>query len=1070
MIFNRATTTLGLASVLVLAGPAAVYAQETTSSIRGKVIGVNGSPLDQASVEVVDSRTGIKHTYSTNSSGTFFASRLPVGGPYKVVVNGKNSLTVNSIALGETYNLSLDLSGIEEVVVTAQQQNTAETAPGPTATFGAFALETAVALDRDISDVYAIDPRLNLDADEDGFAVNCGGKHPRFNSTTLDGVSQGDRFGLNENSYSTATGQPFPYDAVAQVSVSLAPFDVTYGGFSACNINAVTKSGSNEWTGGVFYDWSSDSLKGESLGDAAADQPNPDYTESKKGFHFGGPLIEDKLFIFAAYEESEKPRFLSKGYAGSGNGGERDWLSKADYDRIDSIAKNIYDYDPGGQPGNGTAADEKYMVRIDWNINEDHNAAVIYNYYDGYQDRDSDGDSDEFEFANHYYTKGAESETLTMKLSSQWTDAFSTEIFYSSNEMNDAQNTVGPNDFGDFQIDINDGEGTVYLGADDSRQANQLDTESEFFKFNGQLLVGEHLITAGYEREELTVFNLFVQHSNGGEWDFYDDSAGNPAFCDALDAQGRFEDADCGMSGIDKFELGRVSQLYYGSGGGTNIAADAGAQFTNIQHSFYIQDEIYFSDYDLTVTAGLRYETFETDDAPTFNQAFTDTYDGLRNDATVDGIDIIMPRFGFNWNVQENLQVRGGFGLYSGGNPTVWLSNAFSNDGITNVQNRFRNFSGDLSVFSDVTLEGDGRPGYDVTQAQIDDVLATTPADGSNRFLVVLDPDYEQPSEWKFALGATYELPYGISAEIDYLHSETKDAAIYVDLAQEIVGTTMDGMPIYDNTNGQANYMLTNTSKDGSSDTISLILKKTFENGLDLQFGYAFIDAEDVLPMTSSTAGSNWDNVSTSNPNDVSPATSNYVSPHRFTFRASYAHEFFEDLTTRVTLAAYSSQGQPQSYVMSSSDLEDNGRFGRHLMYVPTGVDDPLVVFGDDFETEEFFAWVDQKGLSSGYQKRNENHATWSTRMDLKLSQELPTFIDGTYGKAYIKIYNLGNLLNDEWGHVNDAQFFSVQMIDTSVNDAGQYVFEDFNQGRSINDLKENSSLWQARVGLEFNF
>jgi len=1068
MIFSKATTTLGLASVLVLAGPVATYAQETTSAIRGKVISVNGSPLDAASIDVIDSRTGIKRSYSTNSSGTFFASRLPVGGPYKVVVNGDKTIMVDSIALGDTFKLAIDLSGIEEVVVTAEQLQGGDVAPGPSATFGAFELETSVAINRDIADVYAMDPRMNIDSDDDGFSVNCGGKHPRFNSVTLDGVSQNDRFGLNENGYSTAVGMPFPFDGISQVSVSLAPFDVTYGGFSACNINAVTKSGSNEWDGGVFYEYSSDDLKGTTLGDAASDQSGPAYTESKKGFHIGGPLIEDKLFIFAAYEESEKPRFLQKGYAGSGNGVERDWLSQSDYNRIVDIANNVYNYDAGGQPGNGTQESEKYMVRLDWNINEDHNLAVIYNYFDGFQLRDSDGDSNEFEFANHYYTKGSESETFTMSLSSQWTDALSTEIFYSTNEMNDSQVTVGDPDFGDMQISIGGRTGTVYLGADDSRQANALNTESKYFKFSAKYLVGEHLITAGFDSEELTVFNQFVQHSNGGEYDYFDSSSGNSAACDALSAQGRADDDACGLSGIDRFELGTPSRIYYGSGGGTNNPDDAAANFVNTINSVYIQDELYLSEQNLTITAGLRYEYMESDDRPNFNQAFFDA-NGVRNDANVDGIDIIMPRLGFTWEYSPELTVRGGLGLYSGGNPNVWISNAWSNDGATNVQ--LRNSYGSDSVLSDIPLSGSGRPGYDVPQDLVDEVAATTIDNASSTRIALLDPNYKQPSEWKFALGASYDLPWGgVQAEIDYLHTETKDSAIYLDLSQEIVGNTIDGMPIYDYVNGEDNHMLTNSSEDASSDSISIVLKKSFDWGLDLQMGYAYIDAEDVAPMTSSTAGSNWDATATSNPNDLTAATSNYTAPHRFTARASYATELFADLTTRITLMAYSSEGQPQSYVMGSGDLEGDGFYGRHLLYVPTGADDPNVVFEDGFDSGAFFSWARAHDLDAGYVQRNETHAPWSTRMDLRIDQELPTFVDGTKGKIYFKMYNLGNFLNDEWGHVNDAQFFSVQMVESSVNSNGQYVFEEFNDTNSITDLKENPSLWTARIGLEFEF
>ena len=233
-------------------------------------------------------------------------------------------------------------------------------------------------------------------------------------------------------------------------------------------------------------------------------------------------------------------------------------------------------------------------------------------------------------------------------------------------------------------------------------------------------------------------------------YDYFDSSSRNPAFCDGLTAQGRLENDDCGLSGIDRFELGTPSRIYYGSGGGTNIAADAGAQFTNTQHSFYIQDEIYFEDYELTVTAGLRYERFESDDAPTYNDAFTQA-NGIRNDHSIDGVDLLMPRLGFTWDASDELTVRGGFGLYSGGNPNVWLSNAYSNDGFTNVQLR-RSF--DDSVF-DLPLSRQGRPGYDVPQSMVDEILATTIDNASSSRLVILDPGSLQRAGYYYGFIST---------------------------------------------------------------------------------------------------------------------------------------------------------------------------------------------------------------------------------------------------------------------------------------------------------------------------
>ena len=795
-----------LTVVMLLALPVASMAQDTTSAIRGKIVDPGGAPVGGASVVVEDMRSGVTRSMTANSDGTFLASRLLPGGPYRVTVNNTKTVDVPSISVGDTYSLTLNLQqeeAIEEIVTIGQTANLVEVASGPAATFNLADIENAVSFSRDISDVYGIDPRLMIDNDEDGFGVNCAGKHPRFNNVTLDGVSQTDRFGLNENGYSTAVGMPFPYDAIEQIAVELAPFDVTYGSFSACNINAVTKSGSNDWEGKVFYEYSDNDFRGTKVADDPGDYSRPSYDRTIIGFNAGGPIIQDRLFFHVSYEETEDPRFLARGYAGSGNGEERSWLSEADYNRIANIAQNVYGYDPGGQPGDGSQESEKYLVRLDWNINDSHNVALIYNYFDGFQDRDSDGDSNEFEFANHFYKKGAESETTTLRLTSDWTDRFSTELFYSTNEMKDSQVTVGPKDFGDMQISVGGRTGTVYLGADDSRQANRLSTESNYLKLSGNFFLGDQIITAGYDREELEIFNIFVQHSRGGEYDYFDSSSGNPAACASLTAQQRFDgflvpDPDdpqgqpiaCRPSGIDRFELGRPSRIYYGSGGGTNNPNDAAAVFTNVLNSLYIQDEIFRDDMDLTITAGLRYEWFTSSDRPVYNDAFTQR-NGVRNDANIDGLGLLMPRAGFNWGIRDDLTLRGGIGLYSGGNPNVWISNAWSNDGVTNVQLNYDDdeFGDTFTILpgmaDSLTLSGQGRPGYDVPQLMVDDVAATTADDANTSRLVLIDPDYKQPSEWKLALGATWDVPVvDMQLDIDYMYTRGNDPAYYVDLAQ----------------------------------------------------------------------------------------------------------------------------------------------------------------------------------------------------------------------------------------------------------------------------------------------
>jgi hypothetical protein len=311
-----------LAALLVLMIPAALYAQETTSAIRVSILGPNADPLPNVEVSITDTRTGSVRTGQSNESGLVFVRGLPVGGPYSVETASSSYANQRvsdiNLALGDTYSLVLQLSGsvMEEVMVTGSQLNVAEVAVGPSAIFDLSTLQDSPSINRNLNDIIQQDPRIYIDqsrGDIDG--VQCNGANPRYNSLTVDGIRLNDGFGLNDNGYPTQR-MPFPYDAINSVAVELAPMSVIYGGFSACNINAVTKSGQNEFFGSAFIDYGSDDLRGDKLeGESVQLQP---YDETRYGFEFGGPIIKDKLFFYAAYEQYDGADLNNRGALGSG--------------------------------------------------------------------------------------------------------------------------------------------------------------------------------------------------------------------------------------------------------------------------------------------------------------------------------------------------------------------------------------------------------------------------------------------------------------------------------------------------------------------------------------------------------------------------------------------------------------------------------------------------------------------------------------------------------------------------------------------------------------------------------
>ncbi|MGS2721395.1 TonB-dependent receptor [Paraglaciecola aestuariivivens] len=1015
----------------------AAMAQETSSGISGKVVGPQGNAAPGTVVTITHVPSGTVKTTVVNSSGQFSAKGLRVGGPYSVKVDSDKfeDTLVNDVylTLGEAYNLNVALEmeqGVESIVVTASAiSSSAFGGTGPAANFNLADLENAPAINRDINDVIRADPRIYIDESFND-AVQCAGASPRFNSLTLDGVRMNDNFGLNSNGYPTER-MPFSFDAIEQVAVELAPFDVQYGGFTACNINAVTKSGTNEIHGSAFFDYTNDSLKGDTV--EGNQQDNGNYSEKRYGVNVGLPIIKDTLFFFGSFEKVEGVQLF--GYDALGSR-----ISQAEVDQVTEIAQRVYNYDVGGMPGSAPITDEKLLVKLDWNINDQHRASLMYNWNDGFSLSQSDGGSSRLSLSNHFYERGAELKNTVVSVYSDWSDDFSTELRIGTTKLDNRQQSLDA-DSGFAEAQIRTGGGTIYIGPDDSRQSNDLNYTVDSFKLAATYYAGDHKLTGGIEVEKLDVFNLFMQHTVG---------------------EYRFRS-------IADFEAGKVDRIYYNNSAGTNNPADAGATFANTTTTLYIQDDFDLTD-DVQLMIGWRYDEYSSDDVPNLNSNFQGRY-GFANTANVDGLSLLQPRIGFNWAAADNLEVRGGMGRYSGGNPNVWISNAYSNDGVTNIGVREREIENFDTLFN-TELTGQGRPIYDIPQAMFDAVANTSPTAGDGG-VNATDPNFKLPHEWKYALGATYltEDDYVISA--DLMFTRKVNSAMVTDLSLTDSGDNApDGRPIYES-NGRFDgndLLLTNVKgSDGESRVLSLAVSKEYDFGLDATLAYAYTRSTDVSPMTSSTAGSNHRNVATSSLNNPGVATSNYEIRHRLTMKLGYAREFFDGLNTRFSLFGTANEGKPISYSFDdASDMFRDSNDYRSLIYIPTE-NDSKVVYADGFDKAAFDQFIADNDLTRGsIMGRNSHSADWWVKFDLRVSQELPAFYEGHKASAYFVVENFGNLLNDDWGVYRQGSFVADDVISASINDQNQYVYEEFNDAEQ--GVNRGASLWEIRFGVKYKF
>lgn len=1027
-------------SVIAFSISGVAEAQVTTSSVKGQVTDEAGAPITGAVVSVTNPATGFSRTTTTGVSGTYSIRSLPVSAGYEVSVvsDDHQNETVEGVALslGDATQLNFSLTGgdartLDTIVVTASALDTIEVAVGPSATFGTEVLENAPTLNRNITDVVRLDPRVFVDESRgDINPIQCAGRNPRFNLVTLDGVQLNDGFGLNASGFPTER-PPFPFDATEQVAVELAPFDVEYGGFTACNINVVTKSGTNEFHGIAFFDYTSNDLQGDPQDLDEDFSPLAEFDEQRFGIQIDGPIIKDTLFFSAAYEGLRGANNFSSPIRDD----TADGITQSELDEIAQIARDVYGYEVGGVPDTFDNEDDKLLLKLDWNINDAHRAAFTYNYNDGFNTIRSDGDTDEFEFSDHLYERGTKLQNYIGQVYSDWTDNFSTEIRLGYVDVDGRQVSNNGGTFPEFTIETGDVD--VYFGNDDSRQANALDYTILNFAAKGFYSAGIYDLTFGYERQEYDIFNLFVQHTLG-EYDFE-----NIEFLDPVTG-----DTVAEISAIEAFRRGLADNVDFNNSPTLN-PNDAAADWGYAINTVYAQNEFDLTD-TFSMIVGARYDFWQTDEAPAENAEFLADY-GFSNSQTLDGASLFQPRIGFTWEPTDTLSVRGGLGRYSGGDPNVWLSNTYSANNVNQFGARDRSLefddritlgpgqtvedalaaTGDVSILDAPTTDVNG---VAVPTSLVESVQTGT---GSNFEINYLDPNFDIPSEWKLSLGATYIADFGegpLGGEYilngDLLFSQGENSAIIQrgDLVES--GALADnGAPLFDSDRVAA-FVLTNARDEANQAfNASVSIAKYYDNGFDWSLGYSYNDSKDVQPMTSSVAFSNYTNRAFFNPQADELATSNYNIEHRFVAFANYEHAFFGDYMSRISAVGIANSGEPYSLA-----LQDSGFFN-------------------------FTPFIDDAGVLQSAAERNSQEGSWWSKVDLRLEQELPGAGPDHKTSFFVGIDNFTNLLNSDWGVLEEPSFPNV----VEINEAGELQ-------QDAEGINVNASSWEIRMGVTYEF
>lgn len=1037
-----------VAMILVVAGTfSAAMAQVTTSTMTGSVKDAKGS-LPGASVKATHIPTGTVYSVSTNSDGRFSMSNMRPGGPYTVEINfvgfQKERVTDIYLKLGDPYALNVVLSDdskvLNEVVVSGKKDATMNSKrTGASTTVSKEQIQNLPTLSRSLQDFTRLTPQAN--------GNSFSGSSTRYNSINIDGAMNNDIFGLAGSPApgGLAKTQPISLDAVQEIQVVLAPYDVSYGNFTGGGINAITRSGTNTVEGSAYFFGRNQTLVGKN----AAGEKASDFHRLQYGVRVGGPIVKDKLFLFVNAEQTRDkvPTTYNVGDAGS-------ILSAADAKTLGDYVKSKYGYDFGsaGQINQETKSD-KIFARLDWNIGTKNQLTLRHNYIKASDDNLSRSASF-FRLENNGYKFNNTQNISVLELRTQFNSNLSNNLIVGYSRIRDSRATSG-NLFPQVEIMNWDGKAgnTVQFGSERSSTANTLDQDIFEFTDNLKLLAGNHTFTLGTHNEFFKFSNLFVNNYRGryrfdNLQDFYDNKPKN----------------------ID---------VTYPSVAGTLPAA----AFKAAQLGFYFQDEIQV-DPSFRLTAGLRLDVPLFFDKPGDNPAVSASFPGYGTSKLPSGQILVSPRIGFNWDLtgDRTVQLRGGTGLFTGRAPFVWFSNQYGNTGLD---------------YKSISLSN---AGANSAGFQPDPEKQTTVGNAGSTYQVnLMSPNFRIPQVFRSNLAADFKLPAGIVGTLEGIYSRTINNVLYRNLNVKDRGVPIsaaltNGADTRTTYNNRVNstytgaYLLENTSK-GSSYSLTAELKKNFSSGLFATVAYNYGKSKDVNSGANSTAQSNWEFVQiVNNPNNPDLVYSNQDVRHRIIGSLSYGFNYGKGGASGTTFSVFyaGSSGTPFTYLYNG-DLNSDGAFGNDLLFVPRTMKDINLVKLDikdakgvvlkSFTPEQQWEALNNyigndpylKTIRGQYAERNGARLPWQHQVDLRIMQDIGTMIGTAKNRLQLSfdVFNFTNLLNKKWGR---QYFYTNQAYQLIKYESGLKGFTYSPETPANTSSESFDSRWQGQIGVRYLF
>lgn len=1092
---------LYLLALLVL--PAAMFAQVTTSSISGTVSDAMGVPLTGATVVVTYVPSGTVFTVQSRNGGQFVINNVPPGGPYSIkatyVGYGDFSRTDINIPLGERFDIKIELTNssqeLQSVVVSAGRRTSTEKTGASTA-ISRRQVQNIPNTSRTLTGLTKLTPQANGNS----FA----GMNNRYNNITIDGSLFNNNFGRSgDGLVPGGASSAISIDAIDQVQVNIAPYDVRQSGFVGGGINAVTRRGTNNWYGTAYGYFRNQSLTGEKVKDQTV--ANPDRKTQIYGGSIGGPIIKDKLFFFLNAERETRTNpgqtWLAKRPGQNDNNPQVTPVLASDLDNLRTYLISNYQYDPGGYEGyDFETSNTKFLGRIDWEITKKHRLTLRYTHSETNDDDQINTSSttgispprinngrrggltgglayEGSNFKNNVRVKSAVAE-----LNSRFNNIISNQFIasYTSNKLERVPNSNVA--FVDIMRSAND----VYIsfGTDLFSYENKIDDQALNLANNVSFNLGKHVLTAGASFEAMKFANSFTSAGGPSYYrynslaDFLSNSA--PAyFAVAYDPNNPL--------GI-KVPEARFSQL-----------------------GVYLQD-VWSPSNKFKLTYGLRVDKPFYPYDPPRNQAleavvFADE-DGNPEQFDVSkwpkARPLVSPRVGFSYDIagDKSLIFRGGTGLFTGRIPFIWLVNQVGDNGVVRAI-----FQANASQLSQIRYDTDRSTYLEEFVVPNPPVVGNSIPSGSS-YTAVAD-DFKMPQVWRSNLAIDKKLQGDFVLTLEGIFTKMVNNAYFrnanLPAASGNLGGAADKRPIFAGAkpNAVINQMivLDNTNK-GYSFSFTPMITKTFSKNWEASLAYTYTLAQDVAIGSSDQSGSgfNTNNIA-GNPNKPELGHSNFAVPHRVVASGSYRLEYANKTMATTFSIFYAAQPQERYSYRYGADINGDGQ-SNDILYIPANPSEIQFVEGFKVgsntytaqqQSEAFFKFIENDPYMSKhkgqYMERYAGAMPWTHSLDLRILQDFGIMAGGKKHTLQFSadVINMLNLLNKNWGYrysftygtFQDMGIVGTPTSGSSSNNTGNEAFNranpkyTFNPAGALQAHQPNyttSSTWSLQLGLRYIF